>query len=204
MKPPFENDETLLAACLRGDAGAWDEFVTRYSRLIYWSIRQTLRESRYGGREDLVGDVFQDVFGKIFERSAMLRLNDARNIRKFLVVLSANLTLDRLKSISRLEGKSIYLDDPQEGAGTGAVPVYAIEAGPAEAAGRNEKQTLVAEVLGSLGAREKACLEMHFFDDRTHREIGLVLGLPQDTVSSIIRRAKEKIKDKFIKKGLDA
>lgn len=203
MTPPFENDETLLAACLRGDAGAWDEFVKRYSRLIYWSIRQTVRQSRFGAREDLVGDVFQDVFGKIFEKSAMLRLNDARNIRKFLVVLSANLTLDRLKGLSRLEGKSVYLDAPEGEAGL-CGPIDTLESGPAGTAARKERQAIVVDVLGGLSTREKACLEMHFFDGRTHREIALVLGLPQDTVSSIIRRAKEKIKDKFIKKGLDA
>ena len=192
----FGNEETLLSACLRAEKGAWDEFIRRYSKLVYWSIRQTLGQSRFHSRQDWAGDIFQDVFQKLFERNDILRLDDAQNIRKFLVVLSANLTLDRVKSVSRLEDKSIFMDDGDSG----------IEApsffNPDEAAARNEKQEIITEVLRGLGARERACLEMDVFDGKKHREISAILGISQDNVSSIIRRAKDKIREKFVKKGI--
>ncbi len=203
MGAPFKNDETLLAACLQGDGSAWDEFLRRFSRLIYWSIRQTIQESRFRGRDDIAGDVFQDVFGRLFERREILRLKDASNIRKFLVVLSANLTHDRLKALSRHEGKSVYIDAiSEEGAPEDQTLQASRESDPAQSAVRNEKRLMVSEVLDGLGSRERACLELHFFDGRTHREISMILGIPQDTVSSVIRRAKDKIREKFIHKGL--
>lgn len=55
-------DETLLLACARGDAGAWDLLVDRYRRLIYTIAR------RSGLDEDQATDVFQRVFTILLER----------------------------------------------------------------------------------------------------------------------------------------
>lgn len=197
----FSGDKPLLDACLRGEPGAWEEFVRRYSRLVYWSINRTLDRSRFAGRTDLAADLFQDSFRKIFDRKEMLRLDDPAGVKKFLVVLAANLTLDRLKALSREEGRSVFIDAAEEGA-----PAFeSLEspgAGPADMAHAREKEAVVAGVLETLSPKERACLEMSVFDGRSHREIGLVLGLPQDTVSSLVRRTKEKVRQKLVEKGL--
>ncbi len=203
--PSPSGEEALLGACLRQDEGAWDEFIRRYSKLIFWSIRQTLSQSSFGSRHDLPAELFQEVFQRILEKKEMLRLKDAANIKKFLVVLSAHLTLDRMKAISRAEGRSVYIDAEPRGINEGGLAgelEWADQENPADQAHRGEKQAIVEEVLESLGSRERACLEMDVFDDKTHQQIGQILGIPQDTVSSAIRRAKDKMREKFIKKGL--
>lgn len=55
-------DETLVLACARGDAGAWDVLVDRYKRLIFTIAR------RSGLDEDQATDVFQRVFTILLER----------------------------------------------------------------------------------------------------------------------------------------
>ena len=193
-------DEALLDACQKGDARAWEEFVSRFSRLIYWSIRRTLQDTPGGVREDLVADIFQDVFRKIFEKRSFEVLESAAHIKKYLVVVSAHAARDRIKSRRRADAKNVPLEDTF--ADAGVLPDGLSAAGPAEEAMQNEKNTLIAEVMSSLGEKERACLEFAVEEGMTHQAIGLLLGIPQDTVSSIIRRAKDKIKEKLIKKGL--
>jgi DNA-directed RNA polymerase specialized sigma24 family protein len=39
-------------------------------------------------------------------------------------------------------------------------------------------------------------------EGRTHREISDILAIPQDTVSTVIRRTRERLKIELSKKGL--
>jgi RNA polymerase sigma factor (sigma-70 family) len=55
-------DESLVRACARGDAAAWDALVERYKRLIYTISR------RAGLDEEQATDVFQRVFTILLER----------------------------------------------------------------------------------------------------------------------------------------
>ena len=195
MGPAAQGDEALLEKCLRGEPGAWDEFLRRFSKLIYWSIRQTMEDSRFSAREDLVADIFQDIFGKIFEKNALSGLRDAQHLKKFLVVMSAHETMDKLRGLSRADEKTVFID-------AGAPDIQAsLQNSPDTSADRHEKNAVISEVLDSLGAKERACIEFHIFDGKTHREIGLILGFSQETVSTIIRRTKDKLRKKFIKKG---
>jgi RNA polymerase sigma factor (sigma-70 family) len=50
------SDSELIKACLAGDQQAWNEFVTRYARLVYSIAR------RRGLDADAAADVFQEVF----------------------------------------------------------------------------------------------------------------------------------------------
>ncbi len=205
MPQSFHADEALLQGCLRGDARAWDEFVTRFSRLIYWAIRRVLSDSRFAGQEDMVSDIFQDVFRKIYEKNSLLLLKDANNLKKFLIVLSTHQTLDHIKNISRMEKKNVSIDEVSFGGRgeadlTPAVEIQAASS-PAEKVSEREKHSALSEAIESLPPRERACLEFHLYDEKTHREIGELLGITQDTASSLVRRAKEKIKEKISKKG---
>ena len=185
----------LLEGCLRRDPDAWEEFTGRFSKLIYWSIRQILNDSSFGSREDLVADIFQDVFSKLFEKNVLAGLKDAEHLKKFLVVLSTHQTLDRIKSLSRLEGKSISLDAPL----AGAVEEEAGLGDPREAVHEQEKRELIGEVMDSLTPKERACVEFYIFDGKSYQEIALVVGFTSDAVSSVISRAKDKIRKKMIK-----
>ena len=201
MPPAFLSDEALLKGCLGSDTRAWDEFIARFSKLIYWAIRQSLNKTRFSSREDLVSDIFQDVFRKIFENNKLLDLKDAGHLKKFLVVLSTHMALDRIKSLSRFEEKSVFVDAglaaKQEDEGLAGVVAASPDQNPDALAHENEKRRILAEAMEALVPKERACLEFSVHDNKTHYEISLLLGVSQDMVSSFIRRAKDKIRDRL-------
>lgn len=188
-------DGALLQGCLHSDADAWDEFTGRFSKLIYWSIRQIMNDSSFGSREDIIADIFQDIFSKLFEKNVLAGVKDAEHLKKFLVVLSTHQTLDRIKSLSRLEGKSISLDSPLTASEEEEVSLQ----GPVGSAHENEKRAVIGEVMDSLTPKERSCVEFYILDGKSYQEIALIVGFTSDAVSSVISRAKYKIRKKMIK-----
>ena len=66
----FENDQTLIHACLKGDQFAWTDLVERYRRLVWSVIRQTKL------RPEDAEDVFQQVFLSLLRSLQDLRETD--------------------------------------------------------------------------------------------------------------------------------
>lgn len=198
------DDAALVAGCLDGRKDAWDAFVGRFSKLVFWAARKTLASTAYASRADLCEDVHQDVFRKLLEPEGLARLRDPKGLRAFLTVMACHAALDRVKALSRAD-KRATADFREEGeAGGGAFAFLKDEApGPGDAASANERAALVAEALRALAPKERACVEFHYLEGKTHREISEILGIPQDTVSTVIRRTREKLKQKLADRGLD-
>lgn len=184
------SDEALLKGCRDGRKDAWDAFVDRYSKLIYWSLHRTFETSSYSARTGLIEELFQEVFTKILEPGEMDRIRDSHAVAKYLTVLTARKALDRIRSMKREEKTVSSHEELIE-----AAPVSVLE-------GLDEGNTaLIRETMNDLKSQERFCLEMHYVDGKTHREIAEFMGLPQDTVSTLIRRTREKLKEKLSKKG---
>ena len=172
---------------MAGEPGAWDTFVERFARLIYWSIRRTLETSSFSSRNDLVDDIFQEVFAELFEKDSLNKLRDARNIRRFLVVTAAHRTSNKVRELSKAEKRTVEIDLGAEHA--------------APEAADSETDSLVGAVIAELKPKERYCVEQHYMHGRTHAEIAEVLGLPRETVSSVIRRSHEKMEKKLKERG---
>ena len=185
-------DTKILRGCLRGDKRAWDGFVDRYSRLIYWSIWKTLEKRTVPNKEDACRETFQEFFRRALEPSCMQKLVDATDITKYLNMTVSNLVHERFRRAGTVE-KFEVADD--------LLQVEAVDR--AEDAAQAERRRILESVLGSLKPMQRRCLELHYLDGHTHSEISGLLGLPQDTVSSILRRAKEKLKERLQKRGME-
>lgn len=201
------SDDALVAGCLSGRKDAWDAFVTRFSKLIFWAARKTLASTACARRQDVCEEVFQDVFRKLLEPEGLSRLREVAGLRSYLTVLTCHAALDKVKALSRRENKTVRgaVDAEREGLPEDFLALMKDDApGPAETAAAKERSKLIALALGKLSPKERACVEFHYLEGKTHREIGEILGLPQDTVSTVIRRARERLKAAFTEQGLEA
>lgn len=184
------DDKQIVEGCLAGDRRAWNAFVDRFSKLIYWSIHETLKDSSFSTRKDLPEEVFQEVFGRLFEKDTLSKLRDVQSIRRYLNVIACHATLDRIKLLTRHERKILPVDVIDW---TKAQTIHEPQA--------NETAALIEEILGELNPKEKACIELFYISEHTHRQIAQILGMPQDTVSTLIRRSRDKIKTELEKRG---
>ena len=56
------SERTFIQRCLRRERGVWDEFIKRYSRLIYGCIHSTLKIKGLSFVSSTVDDLFQEIF----------------------------------------------------------------------------------------------------------------------------------------------
>lgn len=200
------DDAALVAGCLARKKDSWDTFVGRFSKLVFWSIRKTLSSTAYSGRQDVCEDAYQDVFRKLLEPDGLARLRDPKGLHTFLTVTACHATLDRVKGLSRADKKLVVdFHKADEDCGVSDATEFLKDGapGPADVMVMRERSGLIEEALAALSLKERACMEFHYLDSKTHREIAEILGLPQDTVSTVIRRTREKLKNRLIKRGLE-
>jgi RNA polymerase sigma factor (sigma-70 family) len=169
-----QSDAQLVSRCRQGDAGAWDEFVERFSRYVYAISSRGFRLAQQDAE-----DVFQEVFARAYERLSELRSDDA--VRPWLAQLTRRLCIDRLRLLAR--------DTPSD-------------TEPDEREVNDLLTTLddamdVRSALDKVGDPCRELLDRFFCRDESYRTIGDALDLPAGTIASRISRCLEKLRLEF-------
>ena len=187
-------DQELIERCLSKVPGAWESFVDRYARLIFWSIERTLGRCQFGCTQQDLEDLFQQVFLLLWEK----KLKEARGIQKlssWLVIVTHRFILDYVKAQRRLKRRVVVEEADLEGL---VSPV----GNPGRAAEAKELGFILRELLNGLSPKEKAVIRLNLLEEKTHSEIAELLKLPIGTVSNLIKRVKEKWAEVLRKKGI--
>lgn len=116
-------DHNLIQRCLAKEAKAWDEFVERYSRLIYDAIVRTFERYGHPRQQDVLADLHNDIFVLIIEEDCrVLRQFEGRNgcqLGHYLRTVSVRRAVDFLRKIK----PTVSLDDDMfDGPGTVQIP----------------------------------------------------------------------------------
>ena len=166
-------DAELVARCRAGDRAAWDELVERFSRYVYAIATQAFRLPRHDAE-----DVFQEVFGRIYERLDTLRSDDA--IRPWIGQLTRNCCVDRLRD----SGREVVVEAPAERVIDDVVD-------------RLDEAFAVHECLARLPEECREVLDRFFCRDESYRTIGAALGIPPGTIASRISRCLTRLRTEF-------
>jgi len=178
-----KSDKELVMRCLSGDAGAWSNFIDRFSGLVYWAIKRKLNRYYSAHLRSDVEDIYQHLFTSIWEKKSLATVSERDNIAPWLIVLASNLTIDFMRKKkreedflqNRLTAETRMIDDSS---------IMFVK----------EKSDLLNEAMRFLNEREKAYLELNYLSGKKHKEIAEIFNISANTVSTVIARAKNKIK----------
>lgn len=176
------DDRKLIKKCLEGDAEAWSEFVDRFSGLIYWVIKRKLCKY-YIYMESDVEEIYQRVLASIWEKKSLTNVSERGNISPWIAVLASNLTIDFVRK------KTLEEDFLREGPESESRPQR-----PDEGILDREDKRLLDEAIKLLNKKERAFLELNYIAGKKQREIAGIFNMKINSVSTIITRAKNKIK----------
>jgi RNA polymerase sigma-70 factor (ECF subfamily) len=196
---PIRDDEReLIERCLSEGQDGWDEFVERYSDLVYSSIHHTLRGRGVRLQADEVSDLHNGIFLSFIEKNAhKLRQFDGRcRLTSWVKVVSVNYTIDRLRKQRRVTS----LDDTT---GSGPSLIETLESPERSATTsllRQEEVGTLQDVIAKLGKSERELLDLLFFQERPFPEIAERLGTSLGAVYTRKNRLLNKIKSRFEKK----
>jgi len=186
------SEKQLIARCLRGEPGAWDEvFFAHYSATARFIFQLSPVLS-----EDDAEELCQDVF-----LAAIRNLKNFKGgcqLRTWLFRIAANKARDyreRMQAAKRGGGVvplSLDAEDPTSGL---RIDPPAPGMGPDRQLDLREQGELLHEALGQLGEPCREIIELRYFGDLSYEEISSALQLNPKTVSSRLSKCLDKLED---------
>lgn len=175
-------DHALIQRAAAGDRTAFELIVVRYQRRVAAVIRSIVRDP------NVTEELTQEVFIRVF-----LHLGDYRgegNFWGWMQTISRNCASSYLRSIARRD--EVPLVEFEDGSLGAKDLISAYSAAEDEAASR-ELVDLIDKAFAALPERQRAALAMREIDGFDYRTIAATMGIPLNTVRSLIFRARESI-----------
>ena len=175
-------DSDLIRKCLAKDDKAWDEFVSRYSNLIYDAIIRTF--DRYGSpsRPDIIADLHNDIFLLIIDHECrVLQQFEGRNgcqLGHYLRTVTIRRTVDFLRKI-----RPVISLDEEDSHGLLDAASSEREEEPEtglDALVRDEQQQLLCAFMDELENDDRRLCELLSSDGQSPRGIAQTLGITVD------------------------
>lgn len=194
----------MIKRCVKKDKEAWDEFVTRYSRLIYNYIYAIFKAKGYKLSEDKASDIYQGIFLSLVRHNCRkLRSFRGRNNCSFtswLRIITINFTLDYLR---RMHQADISLDeDMDSNRGMQLKDILTDkEAGSDTLVLDKEKVEQLSECIKTLNTQEKYFVQMHIYQGLAMEEVAHLLKVERGTADMRKNRIIEKLKECFRRKN---
>jgi len=168
--------------CVAAEQGAWDEFVRRTRSAIQRGATVALRKFRVSDKES-IENVYQQVYVELLrDGGKVLRTYRGDSDLEGWVAVISMRTAYRLM---RQKGPEAQLPELLPAAPTPA---------PGERAERAEFLNRLDRAFKQLEPREAALLRLSYYEQMSYKEIANALGLPLNSVSPLLIRAKERLK----------
>lgn len=182
-----EDEPLLVAAAKTGDAGAFEELVSRYERKIF---RLTMNITR--NRED-AEDAMQDAFLKSYSHLKTFQ-GDSR-FYTWLVRIAANEALMRLR---KRRPNQFSLDEPVEG-DEDLMPRELRDwgPGPEQRFAQTEMREILSSVIDELEPDYRTVFVLRDIEELSTEETASTLGVSVPAVKSRLLRARLKLRQKL-------
>jgi len=196
------DDLEFVQKCIKGDKRSWDEFVDRYSRLIYSYIHSVLRlyPQQYLP-QDHASDIFQEIFVLLsrdnFKKLGSFKAKNGSSLASWLRQVVINYTIDCLRKARPVisldadtgDGRALADTLPAEGV---SVP---------EIAQQKEEARHLSECIEVLELDDKLFLELYLNQDLGLQELAGALKVSRGTIDMRKHRIVERLKECFKSKG---
>ncbi len=195
------NDLEFLQSCLKGDKLSWDEFILRYSRLIYNYIHSVLTVKGCSIPKDQIEDIFQELFHSLIKdncrKLSTYRGKNGCSLASWLRQVTINFTIDYLRKLK----PQISIDAcDQDGFSLGEL-LADMSPGAVEFLSDQDKRKTLQECIGLLESGERYFLELFLNRELTLDEIKDYLKINRGAVDMRKGRILDKLQDCFKKKG---
>ena len=191
----FKDDTELIRSCINRDDDAWSYFVNRYSPLVISAIGNRFRKYQFTATAHELKEVRQSLFSSIWEDNRLSTISDSRSIGYWLSITAGNAAIDYVRKRRRLEKVEVLLSSQQldrfeiheETSGSGPSQVKELT--------RKEISEQIDEAIRRLPAKERLVIKLNILHGKKYDEIAGMLDMPQGSVATHVRRAKEKLKE---------
>lgn len=170
----------LSKLCLEGDSQAQNELYKRYSNRLYAIC------IRYSGDRDIAQDLLHDGFIKIFNSFDKFSWRGEGSLRAWMDRIVVNTSLQYLRDQKRL-GQEVEIEEVLE---TNSDDTEMEDA-------EQIPQKVLFEFIQSLPDGYRTVFNLYVLENKSHKEIGDLLGINERSSASQLFRAKKVLAEKI-------
>lgn len=178
--------------------------------LIDRHYRPRLRSffAKRGFPPDLLEDLTQDVFNRVYKSMAEFRGGDSIGIfSSWLFQIAERIGWDemRRRETQKRKGQTISLDGRGDDGANREPPLDLPDSSSEPMEDQlltQERKRLVKDAIESLPKQMRRCMELHLYQDRSNPDIAVLMGISVETVKSHLRQGKEKLTAKLKADGV--
>ena len=169
------SEADLVAACLRGQAGAFDLIVERHRRQVYQLCY------RFVSNHEDASDLSQDVFIRAYR--GLKNFKGQSSLATWLYRIGVNVCLNKV-SVKQYASEPI---DERHDLGDGTESA-------SERVLRDERAAQVRRAVAKLPDKQRAALVLRMYQELSHQEIAAVLGSTVGAVKANVFHALQNLK----------
>ena len=144
-------------------------------------------------------DVVQETMIKVWNRRD--RWEELDSIEAFCLTICRNISLDKMKKAEnqnpRLE--SLRVGEWNSGTDGHDAPDHGYSSNPEEQALQRDRIALDRQLIDNVPEKQRSCMQLREFEGKSYKEIAQILGITEEQVKVNIFRARQQIKQQFIK-----
>ncbi len=182
----FENetDESLLVHVQHGDQRAFAVLVTRHVKKFHAAAYRMCSDAHES--EDIV----QEAFLKLWSKPQMWDPSRGAKFSTWFYRIITNLAIDRMR-----RKKPVAVGE--------VIDVFAdTRANQEDMVYENQRQAALEGAIQTLPDRQKAALNLCFYEGLSNREAADILGVSVKALESLLVRAKTALKEELSKRGM--
>jgi RNA polymerase sigma-70 factor (ECF subfamily) len=187
-----EIDNGLVKRAQSGDRAAFDGIITAYRQMIIDLCR------RYMRNQEEALDMAQDVFCAAHTNIKSFEFKS--KFSTWLYRVAVNLCINRLDALKRrhyFDTGSIHAD---EEADRREIEIHDKSLGADDELEAKETRQIIMDALEGFDAESRSVVILREMQGLEYGEISGLLGMPIGSVKSKLSRAREKLKEKIMKK----
>jgi len=196
MNDSFEENRELLSKCFAGDRKAAENFIRRFSSLVYKSVQYTLMAKQVSFSKSDLEDLHHTVFLKLFEREfAKLKQYKGKNgcsLASWIRIITVRTVLDHLRNkgydAMGWQHRRIPLDQLPD-----------LRFDDLEIENRLEKSELnrlLRVCIERLSPRDRLLIKLHFYEGFPLSEVAEIMQLSANNTYTLKHRAVQRLKSK--------
>jgi len=174
--------QILIERCIQREDKAWEEFIERFSGLLFYSARERLRRSGFSFSQQDIEDVVQGVFLEIWEKGWLEKVRERKKITAWLSIVA------QTRALNYMRQKKERLLHQEESYRIDNIAANSLDEGV---------MLELERAIKVFDSRERIILKLSIIHGKRHKEIARFMNLPINTVSTIIARRKKALK-KFL------
>lgn len=191
-------DLELVNRCIQRDPLAWNEFIRRYSPLVYWAIENRLKKWDYFYQPEDIEEIHQNVFFSLWKKNKLEQIREQQKISGWLIIISGNEAIDYFryqKSQTPPNAISIFEEIIEKDKVTTIKDLLpSKDLNPYAKTELTEVEKILDEEIDKLPPKEKIIVRLNILYNKKYREIAEILNMPVGSVSTALKNIKVKLK----------